>query len=120
MDYALAAFCILLAVIIGAPIILMRSALVEIGRAAAMHARTYTADYVRCTALIVLALIIGFSDTFKDFATNEEAMRQLTWIGWTIMFLKPIAAAITTLVAFLQVPQSSRKNPPPPNPPTKP
>lgn len=63
------------------------------------HTKRYTPAYLRAVAYIALAAIVNFDDTFSSL-TREQAS-SMTWWGWACMSLKPVGAALTATIAFL-------------------
>lgn len=77
----------------------LRGALFSISTQAAAHAKTYAVAYVKGGALITLAMLAAFDESFRTL--TREAALALPWWGWALLFFKPIAAGLAVLVAFL-------------------
>lgn len=99
MNPSLAIFAGICLVVIGGMGFFLRGALFNITTAAAEHAKIYAVAYVKGGALILLAMLASFDENFRNL--TKEAAVLLPWWGWTILYLKPIAAALAVLVAFL-------------------
>lgn len=90
-------FCFL--VIVGGIGWLLRGAVGSIATQAAEHAKTFAAAYVKCTALVALAMGGVFVETFSTL--SQETAARMAWWGWAVLMWKPLAAGLAVLVAFL-------------------
>jgi hypothetical protein len=63
------------------------------------HMDRFAPAYLRGVLYISAAAIINFGDTFGKLTSEESA--KLSALGWTCLVLKPIGAAITAAIAFL-------------------
>jgi cytochrome bd-type quinol oxidase subunit 2 len=71
----------------------------EIKGEARAHARYYALSYVKCFALVSIAMGACFTETFWNLTPEDAAA--YAWWNWVILFWKPIAAGLATLLAFL-------------------
>lgn len=78
---------------------LFRGVLQNIAAIAAEHAKIYSGAYAKACVLVMLAFVTQYGDTFEKI-TQAQAT-DLNWLGWSVLFVKPVAVALTTIVAFL-------------------
>lgn len=117
MSYGFISFLLVAVVVLSVFLFFVRGSLVELSKAATARARANTAGYTRTMCFVALAVFIAFDDSFKPFAKDAPAMAELTWIGWTLLYLKPIAAGLNALAAAITVNTSTSRtdpNQPPP------
>lgn len=76
-----------------------RGALKELSRQASAHARAYAIAYARGSALVLIASISSFIEVFEKLSPDTAVV--LSWWMWLTLFFKPVLAALTTLVAFM-------------------
>lgn len=77
----------------------LRGLLKNLADAAAEHAKNYAGAYAKGAALMALAIATQFDDTFRTL-TREQA-DALNWWGWCVLFSKPLAAALTAILGFM-------------------
>jgi hypothetical protein len=92
-------FLIFVFVVWGAVFIFMRPVLATLSKQAAEHAKLYAAAYVKGSALVAIAVLTSFGETFKALSPDVAAI--LPWWSWLDLFFKPIVAGLAVYVAFV-------------------
>lgn len=87
------------AVIFGGLAWVLRGVISALTKLAAEHARVYSVAYIKCGALVAIAVGATFTETFWALTKEEAAAYQ--WWNWIIVFWKPLAAGLATLIAFM-------------------
>jgi len=77
----------------------LRGAIFSITNIAAQHAKIYAVAYVKGGSLILLAMFAAFEKSFQPLTIDQAA--HLAWWDWIILFLSPLVAGLSVLVAFL-------------------
>lgn len=91
---------------------LTRNALREISQQAAHHAKQYAAAYAKGGALMAIAAMTSYDETFSKLSVDVAAV--LPWWHWLALYFKPIVAMLAVLVAFLDGSvQKSKEQPKP-------
>jgi len=93
------AFCALVVVILTAIGYFMRSALTSISTQAGVHAKRYSIAYIKGACLMFIGAGVTFDQAF--YALNDAVQATMPWAPYVIFFWKPMAAAATVLVGFL-------------------
>lgn len=78
---------------------LFKGVLLQVAAQAQEHAQYYAVAYVKCFALCAIATGACFTETFWSLTKADTDAYQ--WWNWMILFWKPIAAGMATLLAFL-------------------
>jgi hypothetical protein len=92
-------FLSIIALIIGGALWFFRGAIFAVSTAAAEHAKVYAVAYVKGGALVSIAMLSSFDETFRNLTRDTAAT--LPWWGWAVLFFKPLSAALAVLAAFL-------------------
>lgn len=99
MDLILAIFLCLCVLTLGLPMFFFRQTLTILASSAAEHAKLYATSYCKGGALIAMAMMSTFKETFQPI-TIEQA-QHFAWWDWVIKFQAPILSGLAVLVAFL-------------------
>ncbi len=78
---------------------LARRAIGEVSAQAAHHAKQYAAAYAKGGALMAIAAMTSYDETFSKLSSDVAAV--LPWWHWLALFFKPVVAMLAVLVAFL-------------------
>lgn len=78
---------------------LARRAIGEVSAQAAHHAKQYAAPYAKGGALMAIAAMTSYDETFSKLSSDVAAV--LPWWHWLALYFKPIVAMLAVLVAFL-------------------
>lgn len=78
---------------------LARKSIEQISAQAAFHAKAYAAAYAKGGALMAIAALTSYDETFSKLSSDVAAV--LPWWHWLALFFKPIVAMLAVLVAFL-------------------
>lgn len=90
---------------LGAAAYFLRGTLNKLSLTAAEHAQVFALAYVKLGALVTLAMLTSFNETFRDL--TSEIAASYAWWNWAIAFSKPIISGIAVVIAFLD--QSSSR-----------
>lgn len=77
----------------------MRSALSAISSQAGVHAKKYAVSYVKGGCLMFIGAGVTFDQAY--YALPDTVQSSMPWAPFVIFFWKPMAAAATVLVSFL-------------------
>ncbi len=94
--YFFAAFSF--AILIGAGYF-MRKALSSISSQAGEHAKLYARSYVKGGSLMFIGATVTFDQAYYALGVSVQA--NMAWAPYVIFFCKPVSAALTVLVGFL-------------------
>jgi hypothetical protein len=107
----------LFAVGLAAVIYVFRGTWNSIANEMADHAKTYAIAYTVGGALIFIAAGTQFEQSY--YALDGKMQDSMPWAPYVVFFWKPVAAGLTTLVAFLnrsiERAQEVRRNAPTPD-----
>lgn len=78
---------------------LARKSIEQISAQAAFHAKSYAAAYAKGGALMAIAALTSYDETFSKLSSDVAAV--LPWWHWLALFFKPVVAMLAVLVAFL-------------------
>jgi len=78
---------------------LARKTIEELSRQAAHHAKTYASAYTKGGALMAIAALTAYDETFSKLSSDVAAV--LPWWHWLALFFKPVVAMLAVLVAFI-------------------
>lgn len=78
---------------------LARKSIEQISAQAAFHAKAYAAAYAKGGALMAIAALTSYDETFSKLSSDVAAV--LPWWHWLALFFKPVVAMLAVLVAFL-------------------
>ena len=78
---------------------LARKTIEQIASHAAFHAKQYAAAYAKGGALMAIAAMTSYDETFSKLSTDVAEV--LPWWHWLALYFKPVVAMLAVLVAFL-------------------
>lgn len=99
MSGPLIVFLSLIVGMLGAAAYFLRGTLSKLSLTAAEHAQVFALAYVKLGALVTLAMLTSFNETFRDL--SPEMASTYAWWNWAIAFSKPIIGGIAVVIAFL-------------------
>ena len=94
-----AGFCAIALAVLAGMGYFLRATLSSVASVASIHAKIYALAYVKGGALMLIAAGAAFDTGFA--ALSQTVQQSMPWAIYVIFFWKPIAAALSVLVAFL-------------------
>lgn len=92
-------FVAFIVVVWGSVIWLFKGVFKGISHAAAENVKRYAPAYAKGGALIAIAAFSSFVEIFEKLSSDVASV--LPWWAWLTLFSKPVIAALTTYVAFV-------------------
>lgn len=92
-------FLIFVAVVWGSILWFARGIISTLSRHAAEHAKVYAGAYAKGSALIAVAVLTSFGETFKALSPDVAAV--LPWWSWLALFFQPVISGLAVYVAYV-------------------
>jgi len=91
-------FLVFVFIVWGGIFIFLRRVLATLSKRAAEHADSYAGAYLKGSALIAIAVLNSFKQTFQALSPDVAAV--LPWWSWLGMFFEPVIAGLAVYMAF--------------------